>query len=492
MQKQAASASRPQAGKKSDSSNGRRTPPPGRGFPLAPVVALAVIGVAVGLYFVTRPVRLTPFEPPELATMSKSTREFIQGYLDNARANPSDEKSQVDYALALYFNEVSRAAVVNFRNMERLVRDNPLPKHYQAHCYRRFGDTETAAGLYAEVAKEHPDFAPAFYELGRIALEKDDFEGAAKHFAEARDLSPRQFDPWLALGDVAVRKGEYAEAKGYLEKAAAIAPKEKVVQYQLGLALRGLGQSEAAERALAAGSGSVPRQMAEEWSIREGEFSKSVANLTSSAIQLVQSGRMNDGIAMMEQLRSDNPDNVELLINLACAYQDNRQPEKATALLEKALKANPERDSTLVNLASLYINLGDYPKAIDYADRALKSNPTFGPAFFNKGNALALLNKFDEALAAYREGVRYDPRNGKIHAAIASALTKLKRIEEARREAQRSIELEPDYLKGRLLLVEICAAMNDGAGARAAFVAARAMAPNDPEVRHIGQKYFSR
>ena len=492
MQKHAAEASRPQGGKSRSPSNGAQTPPPARGFPVAPVVALGVLGLAVGLFFLTRPVKLSPFEPEELATSAKTTRVFIQRYLDRARENPSDAKAHVDYALALYFNEMSRAAASNLENLEKLLKDDPHPKHYRAHCYRRFGDQETAARLYDEVVKAFPDFAPAYYERGRLAMERDDFAAAAKDFAKARDLSPRQFDPWLALGDLAVRSGEYAAAKDHLEKAAAIEPKDKVVQYQLGLALRGLGQSEAAERALAAGSGAIPKKMSDGWSNREAEFSKSVANLTTTAIHFVQTGRMRDGIAMMEQLRADNPDDVELLNNLACAYQDDRQSEKAVALLEKALKTAPNRDSTLVNFSSLYINLGDYPKAIEYAEKALKSNPTFGPAFFNKGNALVRQDKPAEALTAYREGVRFDPRNGKLHAAMATAYVKLNRHEDARREARRAVELDPDYLNGRLLLVEVCASMNDAAGAQAAYVAARAMAPNHPDVRRIGQKYFSR
>jgi tetratricopeptide (TPR) repeat protein len=433
-----------------------------------------------------------PYVPPELAQSSEVTRKFIGDLLAIAKAKPTDEKARVDYALGLYFNELSKAAHENFRHLEALMPKSPLPKHYRAHCQRRFGDLAEAAKLYDEVAAAFPEFAPAVHERGRLALERDDFAAAERDFKRASELAPLAFEPWLSLGDVAVRQGEFEQALKHLEKAATIAPKDKVVLYQTGLALRGLGRRDEAEKKLAAGSGSIPKKMSDPWSGREGEFSRSVSNLTTTAIHLVQTGRMKEGITLLERLAADNPEDLELLNNLACAYQDNKQSEKAISLLEKALAKSPERDSTLVNFASLYINLGDNAKAIEYADRALKSNPTFGPAFFNKGNAFARQGKSAEAIAQYREGIRHDPRNGKIRSAMATVLFAQSKFEDARREATRAVELEPDYLTGHLLLVEICAKMNDAAGAQAAFTTARKIAPNHPEVARIGQTYFRR
>jgi tetratricopeptide (TPR) repeat protein len=465
------------------------TPAPARSLKgPALLAALAAVGGAVAFFALREPLP-APYVPPEVDALSADLRTFVRKFADAATAAPRDAVAARDYALCLYFNELTRASLPNFVRLARLTPKSPLPVHYQAHCYRRFGDQETAARLYDEVVRAFPDFAPAYYERGRLALERDEWDAAERDFARARDLEPRKFDGWLGLGDVAGRRGDYETARVNLERAEAIDPKDKVVQYQLGLALRGLGRAKDAEIRLAAGSGSIPKKMSDDWSREEGRFSRSVSNVTSTAIHYIQTGRQSEGLSLLEGIYAANSDDVELLNNLASAYQDTKQPQKAVQLLEKALAKEPMRDATLVNLASLYVNLGDYKKALEFAERALKSNPRFAPAFFNRGNALARLGRPAEAVVAYREAVRFDPKNGKVRCALASVLLGQRKLDDARREGQRGLEIEPDYIPGWMLLIEICAHQNDRPGAEAAYAAAKGVAPDHPDVVKTGQKF---
>jgi tetratricopeptide (TPR) repeat protein len=451
--------------------------------------AAVVFGAGAAAFFANRPAKMVPFVPEEVRELKTDLGDFVRGKLAAAVERPDDSAAQVDFALALHFNNLFRGALPNFQALERVLPDDPKPILYQGHCYREFGDVAKAEERFSEAIKRFPDFAPPYYERGRIKVERADLDGAAEDFEAARRLAPERFNPWLGLGDVAVRRRDYAKARELLEKASQIDPGDKTARYQLGLALRGLGLRSDAERKLAEGSGSYPRKMAEAWSERQHEFSRSASDLTTTAVHLIKTGRAADGIKLLERLYAAEPNNIEILNNLSGAYQDTKQFAKAKDLLERAVERDPTRDATLANLSSLYINLNEPTKALEYADRALKLAPTFATAHFNRANALARMNRTADAAAAYREAVRFDPKNGRVRYAYASTLVAQNNLSQAKQEAERGVLLEPDFMGGRLLLISILDQIGDAAGARAAYAAAAQRAPNDPELAKFAKKY---
>jgi tetratricopeptide (TPR) repeat protein len=474
------------------SSRDRPSPPLARRTKRGLVLTLGAALVGAGgaaAYLSARPPSMIPYAPPEIVGLGSDLGDFVRLKLAAARERPTDVAAQVDYALALYFNNQFRGALPNFQSLRRLLPDDPKPVHYEAHCFREFGDRAKADAAYSESIRRFPAFAPSHYERGRLALESGDLDAAERDFARARELAPEKFDPRLGLGEVLLRRRDFTGAREHLEAAVRIDPGHKASVYQLGLALRGLGLRAEAERRLLEGSGSLPRRMLDAWGERQYEFSRSASDLTATALQSIKAGRASDGIRILERLHQAEPDNIEVLNNLSGAYQDAKQYSKAKDLLEDALARDPTRDATLANLASLHINMGEPAKALEYTDRALKLAPTFANAHFNRGNALSRLKRGAEALAAYREAVRHDPKNGRIRFAYARALSTQGEPAQARQEADRGVLLEPDFVPGRVLLIELHERIGDVDAARAAYLVASQRFPGHPDLAGFAKRY---
>lgn len=80
-----------------------------------------------------------------------------------------------------------------------------------------------------------------------------------------------------------------------------------------------------------------------------------------------------------------NQQQPELLLNLAHAYQKNKEPEKAQKLYAQCAKTeNPFiRSVAWENLAAIQTNLPDYKQALTFYKRALIANPKNEQARFN-------------------------------------------------------------------------------------------------------------
>jgi len=94
----------------------------------------------------------------------------------------------------------------------------------------------------------------AAYELALVESELgDDLEAARELAREALEIAPRELRhyPLGALGVIALKRGRFREATQYLEQATEAAPVPVLLRH-LAVARLGAGDSEGAEKALAA------------------------------------------------------------------------------------------------------------------------------------------------------------------------------------------------------------------------------------------------
>jgi len=93
---------------------------------------------------------------------------------------------------------------------------------------------------FIEAALENDPLDPwALFQKGRLAVARDDLDGAQDAFASVLELELDFTDALVAMGELQHRRGEYAAAERYFERALLLEPKRADV-----LALRGLNQIE--------------------------------------------------------------------------------------------------------------------------------------------------------------------------------------------------------------------------------------------------------
>lgn len=118
--------------------------------------------------------------------------------------------------------------------------------------YAEMGRRDEARVYYKKAlagSETEPILAQAYFGLGAIAYEREEYEEAKEAFTLALEDSGDYFDAHLALGKTLFQLGEYDEAIETLEQAQLIAPRYKQLHYFLALAYEAVGLTEKAEHA---------------------------------------------------------------------------------------------------------------------------------------------------------------------------------------------------------------------------------------------------
>ena len=165
-----------------------------------------------------------------------------------------------------------------------------------------------------------------------------------------------------------------------------------------------------------------------------------------TAISLLDRGHVDQGVEILESLRSRYPDDPVILGSLGMVSLAREEYGRAEQLLNAALEANPTFYPALVNKGILLVNLGDIEGAITLYDRAIALNPKYVQALSNKGNALALLGRVDDALALYERVIEIQPGFADAHYNRAYTLYQQGDLERALEELEQTVTLNPTHV----------------------------------------------
>jgi tetratricopeptide (TPR) repeat protein len=120
---------------------------------------------------------------------------------------------------------------------------------------------------------------------------------------------------------------------------------------------------------------------------------------------LLNSGNVNDAIAMLSNAVSRNPNLAEAYNLLGVAYEAKGMRERAFESLQKAVKRDQDNAEYLNNLGYLYFKNGEYDKAAKYLKRAVKFAPQVQRYWNNLGLSQAQRANFDEAYECFARAV---------------------------------------------------------------------------------------
>jgi tetratricopeptide (TPR) repeat protein len=189
---------------------------------------------------------------------------------------------------------------------------------------------------------------------------------------------------------------EFSKAKRLCEKALKINHRIPEVWYNLGIALRGLNERDAAKRA---------------------QFN--ALNLTTSS--------------------ADAQNNIGLELLQLKAYDD------AKLAFERSITLAPESSTALSNLAKLLHETGRNEQALAIASRALKTAPNSPAVLINIGGILNSLHRHNEAKTALLRAIKIEPRSAQALFNLGNSLNALQERTTARQRYQEALLLKPDY-----------------------------------------------
>jgi tetratricopeptide (TPR) repeat protein len=132
-------------------------------------------------------------------------------------------------------------------------------------------------------------------------------------------------------------------------------------------------------------------------------------NRLQQAIDLCNTGQVQDAFDLNLQILQDDPNNAAAHNNHGVYLRRLKQPELAISSFEKALELNPQYESAHNNLGTIYLDVFEYEKALNHFNESIRLKPTHAQAHLNRGIAFKHLQRFDEALESMNEALALEP-----------------------------------------------------------------------------------
>jgi tetratricopeptide (TPR) repeat protein len=197
--------------------------------------------------------------------------------------------------------------------------------------------------------------------------------------------------------------------------------------------------------------------------------SEGAAGTIIEALSLIDHGSTSEGIALLERLSAIEPNNTEVLMELAMAYTlDLKNPLKARTALEKIVDINPNYRAALSELELVYCELGLVEQGLAFIDLKIQQNPDAKELQFLYGKMLAISDpeaaivwlKNSTAIIDIREDVLNHLAmaalsTGNLQLAIKSWSESLAIAENALSDAKAKGETALDFLEDRIASTKI-------------------------------------
>lgn len=285
----------------------------------------------------------------------------------------------------------------------------------QAKAEMAGGNWAQAESVLQAIIADDENYAPAFFELSVVFLERDNLKGAQENITKAIEKDPRNEEFRSKAERIASLSGGMSRARraydgfdfdnaiGEYEKVVSEFPHFASAHFGLGLALTKAGSPRLAADAFRQASRLNPES---------DSYAKALYRLVA------------------EEYNKGN------------RLYNARDWEAALASYEQAIDLDPTFHKAYYRLAKCYKNMGDTDEALKTLDQVLKVKPDYTTAIVEKGNIFRTGAQFDQAEAAYRQAISYDPKADKAWVGLGAVL-KSDRPKEAEKAFQAAIAANP-------------------------------------------------
>jgi FimV-like protein len=193
-----------------------------------------------------------------------------------------------------------------------------------------------------------------------------------------------------------------------------------------------------------------------------------------------QSGDMEKGALFLRKAIAGGGDSVDNRLNLAKAYIDMGQPDKAAALCEGLVADNsPELQRLRADILKIQ---GRGQEAIWKYEDLVVANPNDFEAWNNLGNARHEAGDFDGAMIALQKAREINETSSLIHTNIGRLLISMDRHEEACLMLEKAALLAPEDPAPLLELGRALTAIDHAANALRALGTAARLDPKNPKI----------
>ena len=335
---------------------------------------------------------------------------LYQVYLERSRLSEALEiaKRMVDehpemldghMALATVYEHLGRRseAVQSMRAALAQHPDRPILYSRLARTLRAMGDREEEIALYREVLVKRPNHFGTLVSLGEAQIAIKNLEGALETYAQIVEAYPGDLQAIRRYASLEYAAGRYEQAAVRLAAAFARYPENFELVYSLGQVVRNMGDEGRAIELFSR----IPEyhpvyvearlQLASIYEDQEDYASALVeverqrvvrpsrALAFKTADLLARTERFDEALALLHEMREQEPDDDEILYQLGVCYGMAKRVDEALEYMRLTLEKNPDNPHALNYIGYTWAERGEN---LDAAERmilrALDQRPNDG------------------------------------------------------------------------------------------------------------------
>ncbi len=349
-----------------------------------------------------------------------SIAEQIESANREARASPQDPDANGRFGMVLHAYQKYEQALVCYQRARLLEPRTFRWLYYQAVAEAEVGHRTEALSTLREALRLEATSPPARLRLAGLLFDSGDLDQSGRIFGELVRQDPRSAEAHLGLGRVLAARNDPGAAVEHLRQAVALAPDYGAAHYALALALRTLGEKDAADRHFA-------------------------------LHQLHRQTRPPMDDPLLQEI-ADLDRGPTLPARRAMALAAAGRLQEAVQEFERALELDPQYASAHASLIALYWKLGDFPQAEQHYRRAVELSPGSPEPHLNYALLLAQQNRPQEAAKAFQKCLDINPTHAEAHTQYGFLLEKQARLKEAERHYRQALESAPNHRQAHFLL----------------------------------------
>jgi tetratricopeptide (TPR) repeat protein len=169
----------------------------------------------------------------------------------------------------------------------------------------------------------------------------------------------------------------------------------------------------------------------------------SIAEALASGFEFHKRGELAQAESTYREVLAREPRHARALHLLGVLALQTARLEEAIALLEQSVAADSSAAEYLGNLALAYSTARRHTDALNVAERGCALNPRLPDIHHQRGLALFHLGRLEEAVESFRRALELFPDYASAHSNLGVTLQALGLLDEAEGAMRRAIELEP-------------------------------------------------
>ncbi|MHC4778345.1 MAG: tetratricopeptide repeat protein [Planctomycetota bacterium] len=310
-------------------------------------------------------------------------------------------------------------------------------------------DDEVVEELRNAVGK-NPRRADLRVELGDALFESGEIAEAAKEYQQAIVMEPGNALALFGMGRVALKKRDYRGAAAFLRQASSGRPDWAPIFFHWAQAMRGLGDPAGAKKL---------QKHSFELSLRE------VRLRNKKAGAMISAGKFTEALDELKAAKAVSPRSTITHVNIGAALRGMGRLKEARKFFQKAVNLGPDLFEAQYNHGLQLFSDNDYEGALHHFQRAAALKPEDPFSRNAMGNVMVRLGRSEEALEHFLSAAERKADFAEAWNGAGEVLISQERLSEAANHLQFAIESKPRFLRARMNLARALAGSGDEEGA---------------------------